>query len=62
MSDLRRIELSLDLILVELRTLNTLLRLGEVSCKPQPPVEVYETTQSMEVRLSPEAAQGALRR
>lgn len=62
MSDFRRIELTLDLILVELRALNTFLGLGEVSLKPKAPVEVYETTQSMEVRLTPEAAEGALRR
>lgn len=43
MNDLSRTERTLDLILVELRTLNTFLRLGEVSIKPPSPFQTHET-------------------
>lgn len=62
MNDLRRIEQTLDMILVELRVLNTFLRLGEVSIKSPSQATAPQERVSREVKLPPEAAQQALRR
>lgn len=62
MQDNRRIEYTLDLILVELRTLNTFLRLAEVSVKQPSAVQGYETSARMEVKLPREVEERALRR
>jgi hypothetical protein len=59
MTELRRIELTLDLILVELRTLNTFLSLGEMTIRT--PQEVYETSERMVMKSPAEAAQSAPR-